>query len=110
MFGLNRIKSFFTENESEHELSIREILSGKVETSDYHLKNISPTEVSDGQVVSHVPSPVHENIAYAEERLSELINENEKKALETLKIVEALDCTSKSSWTDVVNDDITIDK
>ena len=114
MFGLNRLKSFFTENDNDHELSIHDLLLGNMDSvsdkSDYHLKSISSMEASEDHVVSNVPSPVHENIAYAEERLAQLMGENEKKARDTLKIIESLDCTSKTSWTDVVNRQSDINK
>ncbi|MDG1437589.1 MAG: hypothetical protein P8P98_01335, partial [Emcibacteraceae bacterium] len=100
MLGLNRLKSFFTDNDNDHELNIYDHLRGKPESisSEYHLKNVSSLEFSEDQTVSSVPSPVHERLVYDEERLAELMDENEKKAIETLKVVESLNCTSKTSW------------
>lgn len=111
MLSFNRIKNFFTEK--EHELTIhdlvREQLKAGPDDHEYHLKNISSINQTEKHVINSVPSPVHENLLYAEKRLAELMDMNEKKALETLKIVEQLECSSSKSWTDVVKLNATTD-
>lgn len=106
MVDLKRINKIIEQEGSSPERTIhdlvREQLKQERDFKDYHLGNISETET--------ISSPVHENIAYAEEKLTDLMNENSRlvealaydKASSLLETIEKLKCKAKMSWTEII--------
>lgn len=92
-------------NRTIHDL-VREQLREEREFGDYHLDNISKpvTDDHDAEVTTY-GSPVHQSIAYAEEKLAILLNENSKlvdtlaynRAATLLETFEKLKCKAKLS-------------
>lgn len=110
MIAFDKIKEFLSktdkaEGETVHDL-VRKEIRKEPYFEDVHLKNISD---GDNEVVDEKPeavaSPVHDNINFAEERLTTLLNESEDKARKTVNAIEELDCTAQTSWTSVVEND-----
>lgn len=110
MIAMDKIKQFLSkpekvEGDTVHDM-VRQEIRKEPYFEDVHLKNISDTEnelVADKPEA--VPSPVHENIAFAEERLTTLLEESEIKARETVNAIEELDCAAQTSWTSAVESD-----
>ena len=110
MIAIDKIKEFLskpqkTEGDTVHDL-VRNEIRKEPYFEDVHLKNVSDT---DNELVADtpeaVPSLVHENIAFTEERLTTLLEENETKARATVNAIEELDCAAQTSWTSVVDGD-----
>ena len=95
-------------NRTIHDL-VREQLREEQKLTDYHLDNISQPETDDHEEITY-SSPVHESIAYAEEKLANLLNENSKlvdtlafdRAATLLETIENLKCKAKLSWTKII--------
>lgn len=93
-----------------HDL-VREQLRKDSDFSEYHLKNISEA-TTDKSDVEYRPqnSPIHENIAYAEAKLTGLLNNKSKfenkavqeKASALFETIEKLKCNAKRSWTEII--------
>jgi len=110
MIAFDKIKEFLsktdkTEGETVHDL-VRKEIRKEPYFEDVHLKNISDAdnETVDENLEPAI-SPVHENINFAEERLTALLNESENKARETVTAIEELDCTAQTTWTSAVEND-----
>ncbi|MBT5072460.1 MAG: hypothetical protein HOJ34_03990 [Kordiimonadaceae bacterium] len=96
-------------NRTIHDL-VREQLREEQELNDYHLDNISAPVKDDHEDITK-SSPVHENIAYAEEKLTALMNENSRlvdtlvydRAASLLETIEKLKCKAKLSWTEIID-------
>ena len=110
MIAFDKIKEFLSkpdkaEGETVHDL-VRKEIRKEPYFEDVHLKNISD---ADNELVGEnpepVPSSVHENINFAEERLTTLLNESENKARETVNAIEELDCVAQTSWKSAVEND-----
>jgi hypothetical protein len=110
MIAIDKIKEFLsktekTEGDTVHDLVCKEIRKEPY-FEDVHLKNVSDT---DNELVADtpeaVPSPVYENIAFAEERLTTLLEESEIKARATVNANEEPDCAARTSWTSVFDGD-----
>lgn len=91
MIGLRKLKTLLSDDrrglgKTVHD-RVRETL--KSDHSDDEYRNIT--------------SPVHKNIAYAEERLAELLEESEKKARETLTTMEELNSMADDCWLTMVD-------
>lgn len=109
---LNKIieKEGSNPNRTIHDL-VREQLRKESDFSEYHLDNISEP-VEDKSEAEYRPenSPVHENIAYAEKKLSGLLNDKshlenkavQEKAAALFETIEKLKCKSKLSWTEII--------
>lgn len=111
MISLSQLRKMLSEMDGDREVTIhdlvRENLRPEPSSGEYHLASISEVETNETQVkYPAVSSPVHENFAYAEKRLGELMNENEIKAREALKAIESLDCSGNVRWTDAVETDL----
>ncbi|MCC3861295.1 hypothetical protein [Pseudemcibacter aquimaris] len=110
MIGLNKLKDILTDEDGSDRNQIHEQINNDVEYDPYYedikLKSISALEE---EVLYNedepIKSPVHEKIEFTERRLSELLEENEAKARQALKIIEKLDCEDFCSWTSAVEED-----
>lgn len=110
MIAMDKIKKFLSKPEKGDGDTVHDLVRKEIRKEPYfedvHLKNISDHE--DELVAGMpdaVPSPVHKNIAFAEERLTTLLEESEIKARETVNAIEELDCAAQTSWTSVVDSD-----
>jgi|TARA_R110002096_G_scaffold426421_1_gene636201 hypothetical protein len=109
MTVLNRLKSIFSNAPDNDEVASRDLIGAHLKSvddfRDFHLGNISSTDPNEKKepYFKSISSEVHKNFVYAEERLADLLSEDDDGREILLKNDLEYDTDMQTSWTDAVS-------
>lgn len=116
MIVLKKLKSIFSSANIDNKLTTRELVRRQLQRTnnlrDFHLENVSSTDLNEKKEphFKSISSEVHKNIVYAEERLSDLLSEDDDGSEVPLKNDIEHDINMQTSWTEAVSKELSDDE